>query len=321
MKNSAGRCNRPAERQALEKPCPIIETTDREPDDLGQQSWSYQMKTLLAIGASAFVMGLATVGGAQAQSLSDTIGGGLIGLQGTFANGNWANQAVNVGAINGGIVLGQAGAETLVNIDAPTLNVNLEAAAGGGLAIIPPALSIAAGAELELGLDLGATSTAVRTIGEIASSAEIATTVVGALNTGDVASAVSSTALRASNSTTASTGSLSTSVGSATSAAANTSNTASSATASQLTSLTLEGPSTTVTAATEALTNGPLTDLYASNLAYNVGVITGNVAAIANSMDLAGVSTTVVGALNTGTISMGFDGSAFNQAITADLPN
>lgn len=273
------------------------------------------MKTLLAIGASAFVMGLATVGGAQAQSLSDAIGANLIGLQGTFANGNWANQAVNIGPINGSVVLGQAGLETITNIDGPTLNVNVEGALGGGLALVPPALAVAAAAELQVGVDLGAASQTIRTIGGIGSASTITTTVVGAVNTGDIASAVSSSAGRVSTSTSSSAGSISSSVGSVAQAAANTSNTASSATASQLTSLTVNGPSSVVTAATEALTSGPLLDVYANNTAYNIGPIAGNVAAIANNMSLNGIGTTVVGAVNTGTISMGFDGSALN------LPN
>ena len=45
----------------------------------------------------------------------------------------------------------------------------------------------------------------------------------------------------------------------------------------------------------------------------HIGAVTG----IANSMDLAGISTTVLGAVNTGTISMGYSGAAFNAAQAA----
>ncbi|MET0258561.1 MAG: hypothetical protein ABW179_08260, partial [Methylobacterium sp.] len=85
------------------------------------------MKTLFAIGASALVMGLASVGGAQAQatvpsgavlpSVSDVVGGTITGLQSTFSNGNWLNEAYNIGDIDGSVTLGQAGAEAINRVD------------------------------------------------------------------------------------------------------------------------------------------------------------------------------------------------------------
>lgn len=277
------------------------------------------MKSLFAIGASALVMGLASIGGAQAQvlpivpSLDAVIGQNLVNLQASFGNGNWVNEAVNIGAINGAVVLGQAGAEAINNIDLPTLGVRLEAAEGTGLTVVPALAAVANAAEVGLELDLGSVDTTVRTIGEIASEAVISTTVLGAVNTGDIASVGSAAANRASASTTVATGTVTNSVTAAATAAANTSNTASSSSASETILASVTGPSTTITNSIEQLYNGPLQDVYANNRAFNVGAITGGVAAVANSMDLTGVTTTVLGAVNTGTISMGFDGAAFVQ--------
>ncbi|WP_062208069.1 hypothetical protein [Aureimonas sp. AU12] len=275
------------------------------------------MKSLFAIGASALVMGLASVGGAQAQSLGATIGGDLLAVQNQFSNGNWVNESINIGAINGAVTLGQAGAEVITNVDLPNVALNIEAASGLGVAVLPPALALANAGEIGLNVDLGSVASQVRTLGGIDSLSEIKTTVVGAVNTGDIASAVSTVSAATSNSTTLDTGSISATVSSSAQAAANTSNTASSSAASQLASLDLQGPSSTVTTATEALVSGPLLDVYATNRAFNSGPITGSVTGIANDMNLNGISTTVVGAVNTGTISQGFNGAAF----AASLPN
>ncbi|MBB3949286.1 hypothetical protein [Aureimonas jatrophae] len=270
------------------------------------------MKSLFTIGASALVMGLASIGGAQAQSLGAVIGDNLVGLQATFANGNWVNDSINIGTINGAVTLGQAGLDTATEVDLGAINVGVQGAASGAISVLPPLLSLSGAAEVGLGIDLGSVATRAATAGEIASSAAIETVVVGAVNTGDIASAVQNSALRASNSTTASTGSLATTISGSASSAASTTNTASSSAASSVNSVDFQGPSTTITAATEALSSGPLADVYAANRAFNGGTILGSVTAVANNMDLAGIGTTVVGAVNTGTISLGFDGSALN---------
>jgi hypothetical protein len=265
-------------------------------------------------------MGLASVGGAQAQALpalQDTLGANLLALQSQFGNGNWVNEAVNIGAINGAVTLGQAGAESITNIDLPTVDLNVQAALGAGLTVIPPTAAIAGAGEVDLAVNLGQIDQTVRTIGGIASSDEISTTVLGAVNTGDIASVGSATAVRATNQTTIATGSTFTSVTAASEAAARTSNTASSAAASQELVAAVTGPTTTVTNSVESLYNGPLQDVYANNRAFNVGAINGAVTGIANNMDLAGISTTVLGAVNTGTISMGYSGAAFNAAQAA----
>jgi len=282
------------------------------------------MKSLLAIGASALALSLASAGGANAQavvpSLTDSLGAGLLGLQSQFSNGNWVNEAVNIGAINGAVVLGQAGAETITSVDLPTVDLAIEAAAGAGIVTVPLLGSIAGAGEVGLNVDLGSVDQEIRTIGGIASSEEISTTVLGAVNTGDIASVGSAAANRASVTTSVSAGSATNSVTAASSAAANTSNTASRATASEELVSAIVGPSTTVTNSVEQLYNGPLQDVYANNRAYNVGAITGSVVGLANNMDLAGVSTTVLGAVNTGTISMGYSGAAF-QDVPASVAN
>ncbi len=278
------------------------------------------MKSLFAIGASALVMGLASISGAQAQALpalQDTLGANLLGLQASFGNGNWVNEAINIGAINGAVVLGQAGVETITNVDLPTVSLDIEGAAGAGATVLPAVAAIAGAAEIGLDVSLGQVDSTVRTIGGIASDAAISTTVLGAVNTGDVASIGSAAANRATASTTLSTGSTLNSVTAAASAAANTSNTASSSAASETIVAAVTGPSTTITNSIEQLYNGPLQDVYANNRAFNVGAITGSVAAVANNMDLAGVTTTVLGAVNTGTISMGYSGAAFQDVPAA----
>ncbi|WP_062012292.1 hypothetical protein [Aureimonas sp. AU4] len=270
------------------------------------------MKSLFTIGASALVMGLASIGGAQAQSLGAAIGDNLLGLQATFSNGNWVNDSINIGAINGAVTLGQAGLDTATSVDLGSINANIQGAASGAVSVVPPVLALAGATDIAVGIDLGSVATRAATVGGIASSAAIETVVVGAVNTGDIASAVQNSTLRASNSTIASTGSLATTVSGSASSAASTTNTASSSAANSVNSVNFQGPSTTITAATEALSSGPLQDVYAANRAFNGGAILGSVTAVANNMDLAGIGTTVVGAVNTGTISLGFDGSALN---------
>jgi len=161
--------------------------------------------------------------------------------------------------------------------------------------------------------------TIVRNTGGIASTAPITTTVLGAVNTGDIASIANSAAVTATSSTSNTTFAVSGSVTSASESAANTSNTAASAAAASGITLALQGPTSTVSNTLSTLASGPLTDVYAANRAYNAADINGRVVAAGNSIGLAGVETTVLGAVNTGTISQGFDGSAFvAQTITGE---
>ncbi|WP_416356051.1 hypothetical protein ACLNGM_18410 [Aureimonas phyllosphaerae] len=282
------------------------------------------MKSLFAIGASALVMGLASIGGAQAQAVLPTIdaaiNSNLVNLQASFGNGNWVNEAVNIGAINGAVVLGQAGVETITNVDLPRVGLNIQGAGAAGATVVPAVAAIAGAAEIGLDVNLGQVDTVVRTTGGIVNRAAIETTVLGAVNTGDIASVGSASANRASQSTTIATGTVTNSVTAAASAAANTSNTASNSAASETILASVTGPSSTVTNSLEQLYNGPLQDVYANNRAFNLGTINGAVAAVANSMDLNGLTTTVLGAVNTGTISMGYSGAAF-QDVPAAVAN
>jgi len=282
------------------------------------------MKSLFAIGASALVMGLASVGGAQAQatvpgangtailpSVSDVVGGAITGLQNNFGNGNWLNEAYNIGDIDGSVTLGQVGAEAINRVDLGRVQANVQASGAGAVVVLPPAAGTAGAVQAALDVDLGAIETIVRNTGGISSTLPIKTTVLGAVNTGDIAAIGTSAAATANSSTSTTAFTVSGSVNSASESAANTSNTAASAAASSDITLALQGPTSTITNTLSTLQSGPLTDVYAANRAYNAADINGRVVAAGNSIGLAGVETTVLGAVNTGTISQGFNGSAF----------
>ncbi|WP_185983155.1 hypothetical protein [Aureimonas mangrovi] len=290
------------------------------------------MKKVLLGGASALAF-LALGSAAQAQSLSDTIGAGLIDLQGEFATGNYINESINIAAIDGSVNLIGTGLTAATNIDLGTLNVDadllIEAAVGAGLDLEVIlelieggdisgllALAVAAGIDLDLGLglDLGSIVADTQVGGTISSAAEIATLAVGAVNTGDIATGVSTvTAATSSDTFTAVTGAIEFSSDEV-SSAANTSTTAASAAASQVSFS--AGPATVAAISTAAdfSSSGPLAGVYATNRAFNIADINGSVTAAANQIDLTGVSTLAVGAVNTGSIALGLEGGLADLA-------
>jgi hypothetical protein len=281
------------------------------------------MKKVLLGGASALAF-LALGSAAQAQSISDTVGTNLIGLQGSFANGNYINEALNTGAINGSVNLIGTGLTAASNVDLGSLNLEadllVEIAAGAGISLEDLldiiggggleallALSVAAGIDLELalGVDLGTVVADTQIGGTISSAAEIATLAVGAVNTGDVLTGVSSVSGSFSNEEFAAISGEIAYSATEVSSAANTSTTAAAAAASDV-SFTA-GPSAVAAISTAAdfSSSGPLAGVYATNRAFNNADINGSVNAAANAIDLTGVSTLAVGAVNTGTISLG----------------
>lgn len=279
------------------------------------------MKSLLAIGASALALSLASVGGANAQatvptgavlpSVSAVVGDAITNLQSQFANGNWVNEAYNIGDIDGSVTLGQSGLRTDTVVDLGRIQASLEGSGAGAIVVLPPAAAAGAAVEGRLDVDLGSVDTLVETIGGIASTDTITTTALGAVNTGNIASIANSVSSNATNSVRTTSFSVDGSVSSASDSASNTTNTAASAAASSNIELTLTGPTTTVTNTLNTLNSGPLTDVYAANRAYNAADINGRVIAAGNNIGLDGIETTALGAVNTGSISQGFDGSAF----------
>lgn len=289
------------------------------------------MKKIIFAGASA----LAVLGGvsfANAQSISETIGEGLLDLQGQFEGGNWVNEALNIEAIDGSVVLRGTGLTGAVDVDLGSINLDadliieaslaagldldviLDLIAGGDISGLL-ALGLAAGVDLSvaLGIDNGSFAGNLTTGGSIISQDVIETLAAGAVNTGDIASQIAtSTTETGTNFEFSFEGGSFSDINEA-SSSASTSTTSAAASVVDNTELQVGAISAAFSEYENISTSGPLTGIYASNRAFNSAEINGSVTAVANSIDLNGIGTTAAGAINTGTISLGFDGSAFGD--------
>jgi hypothetical protein len=69
---------------------------------------------------------------------------------------------------------------------------------------------------------------------------------------------------------------------------------------------------------TSSAASGPMQGVFAANFAYNNATVDGSILVTASDVNVGGAATLAAGAINTGTISMGFDGSALNSALNVD---
>lgn len=272
------------------------------------------MKLKLIGSASALAVALAFTSAASAQSLSDTIGTGLIDLQSQFADGNLINQAINTGAIDASVNIDAAHVVTdnLYVEGSLGLDVGLAASLEGSLA--DPAAAAQLALEANLGLDLWLVYNQTQEVvgGIINSTEEIKTVAAGAINTGDIASSIASAETGGEISLALNVNDLNYINGELASAAASTSNTSAESLVANGTVFQLGGLGVELGGSFYQNASGPLTDIYAVNQAFNNADINGSVNLNGLGTNLAGISTTAAGALNTGTISFGFDGSALS---------
>ncbi len=242
------------------------------------------MRQVLICGVSAFALSLGTMGGAQAQSLLDDLQGtsnNLLNHMAEFEEGNWTNFAVNSGPIDASVDAGGGAAAVTESLDASgAVAIDIDGGVITGDAEGAASVAVSFGESLETAsVDVG----------------DIETMAVGAVNEGDIASAPSEVEFGAFGSE-----------GTFSESAAEAKHTAASAS---------YGSFEASGAFFEA--SGPASGVFASNFAYNNAPINASVdlGPLANAD---GISTMAAGAVNTGTISMGFDGSAFNSAVNGD---
>jgi len=152
--------------------------------------------------------------------------------------------------------------------------------------------------------------------GAIVKSTDVIKTVAaGAVNTGHIATAVSAASNSSSTTANISLTDLKYLDGEVSQASASTSSTAADALAAEGTFASLGNLSVGINQTVASSTSGPAMGVYAVNEAFNNADINGSVNILSNGTDLAGISTVAAGAVNTGTISLGFDGAGLNSAI------
>lgn len=276
-------------------------------------------KFFASASVAAIILGFGSA--AQAQTLSNTIGQPVIDQMSQFENGNWINRAINTAAIDGSVnIIGIPNIEESSSISG-AIDVGLGAGIdleGSGIDITNPL----AGA-IELGVDVNAHLKANVSIeetskvgGAIVKSTDVIKTVAaGAVNTGHIATAVSSASDSSSTTANISLSDLKYVNGEVSQASASTSNTAAEALAAEGTFASLGNLSVGISQTVASSSSGPAMGVYAVNEAFNNADINGSVNILSNGTDLAGISTVAAGAVNTGTISLGFDGAALNSAI------
>nr|WP_113464890.1 hypothetical protein [Brucella pseudintermedia] len=276
-------------------------------------------KFFASASVAAIILGFGSA--AQAQTLSNTIGQPVIDQMSQFENGNWINRAINTAAIDGSVnIIGIPNIEESSSISG-AIDVGLGAGIdleGSGIDITNPL----AGA-IELGVDVNAHLKANVSIeetskvgGAIVKSTDVIKTVAaGAVNTGHIATAVSAASDSSSTTANISLSDLKYVNGEVSQASASTSNTAAEALAAEGTFASLGNLSVGISQTVASSSSGPAMGVYAVNEAFNNADINGSVNILSNGTDLAGISTVAAGAVNTGTISLGFDGAALNSAI------
>lgn len=234
------------------------------------------MRHLLIGGCTAVALSLGTFGAAQAQTLEATLGEGLLDVMGSFDQGLWTNIAVNTAVIDAGVVM----------IGQP--NFQLSAAASGTLVVDPLDLTTPL-LEAEGALGLGVV---VQPGGQV-HFGSIDTTAVGVVSTQQIASANAvheSTVLTISDSSSA--------------ASSATEKTEANA---EFSAFDLDLNS--------SFDDAPKQPVFAGNIAFNNALIDASVLITGSHIEGAAegtISTLAAGVVSTQTISMGFDGSAFN---------
>lgn len=276
-------------------------------------------KFLTSASIAALIIGIS--GAANAQNLSDTIGQPIIDQMSGFQEANLINRAINNADINGSVNI-----VVLPNIDnsssvSGAVDIGLAAGLtleGSGVDIANPlggALELAVGLDAHLKANVSLVQNATSGGAIVKSTDVIKTVAAGAINTGNIATAVSSASEASSTVANISLSDLTYLDGEVSHASASTSNTSAEALAAIGTYASLSGLNVDLQSSTSSASSGPASGVYAVNEAFNSGNINGSVNILSNGTDLAGISTVAAGALNTGTISLGFDGAALNSAI------
>jgi len=276
---------------------------------------------LLLCSASVLAVAFSMTSLAKADNLSDTIGQPIIDQMSEFSNGNLINRAINSAAINGSVnIVGLPNSEQSLAISG-AVDIGLSGNVGlEGTNIDLTDLTVGAGdlaidvdSHLRANVALEATSNIGGAI--IKSTDVIKTVAAGAVNTGHIATALATTSDSTSGSLGINLGDLAYANGEISQASASTSSTAAEALAAEGTFASLGSLSVDLNAQVASSTSGPALGVYAVNEAFNNADINGSVNILGNGTDLAGISTVAAGAVNTGTISLGFDGAALNSAI------
>jgi len=267
---------------------------------------------------TAAVLALGVVSPAAAQSLSDAIGQPVIDQMRQYTTGNWVNRAINVAPIDASVDITANHNIEQVNIGhtttdiGDTLNTRQESSSVNG--VIAGILNITEDSAYSVTSNYVEART--YTGGAIvASTAEISTVAAGAINTGHIASVGTAASSKDSFSFDGSLDDLTYLDGQVSSAAASTTNTSAEAFGGSGVYASLGGLNLSSSMEFASASSGPAAGVYAVNEAYNNAGINGSVSIIANGTDLAGISSLAAGALNTGSISFGFDGAALNSAI------
>ena len=241
------------------------------------------MRKLLITGVSAIALSFGASGSAQAQSVSllEALQGStndLLDHMALFGEGNWVNVAVNAALVDASIDV----------VGGPALFVS--AAAAGSIDIGVDPIS---GNLLDIGLEggLGA-SIEVLPFGQV-HLGNLETMAVGVVADQHIASAIVSD-----------TAETKTIEASASAAASNTEKTSAEA---EWSSFALDLDKTTHM--------GPKQPVFAANLAFNASLVDASVTLIGSHIETGNISTMAAGVVSTQTISMGFDGSAFNNAV------
>jgi hypothetical protein len=239
------------------------------------------MRKLLVTGVSALALSFGTFGSAQAQSLLEALQGdtnALLDHMALFEEGNWVNVAVNVGVVNAGVIATGGPALFVSAAGAGAIDV--------GVDLLSPNL-------LDISIEggLGA-SVEVLPLGQV-HLGDVSTMAVGVVSDQQIASHIVSDSSE-----------IKTIEASAAEAMANTEKTSADAAWS---SFALDLDKTTHI--------GPKQPVFAANLAFNVAAVNAGALITGSHIETGDISTMAAGVVSTQTISMGFDGSAFNNAV------
>jgi hypothetical protein len=241
------------------------------------------MRKLVITGLSAIALSFGSFGTAQAQTVSllESLQGetnALLDHMALFGEGNWVNVAVNVGVVNAGITA----------VGGPALFASVAGAGSIDVGIDPlnPLL-------IDVGLEggLGA-SIEVLPFGQV-HLGDLETMAVGVVSDQHIASHIVDESTETK-----------TIEASAAAAASNTEKTSAEA---EWSSFALDLDKSTHI--------GPKQPVFAANLAFNAAVLNAGVTLIGSHIETGNISTMAAGVVSTQTISMGFDGSAFNNAV------
>jgi len=275
-----------------------------------------KIRSLYITTAVACVLG--GISPVAAQSLSDAVGTDVISQMGAFQTGNWVNRAINIGEIDASVNITAFPNLETVDISHDVRDIGDTTAARTEVSYVTGNVAGTLNVSDSTAHSVINTFTESRTViggAVVGSSAEIKTVAAGAINTGHIAAAASSDSATTSGSFDGSLEDLTYLDGEVSSATASTTNTSAEAFAGDGVYASLGGASLSSSFQSSMSSSNIATGVYAVNEAFNNASINGSVSIVANGTDLAGISTLAAGALNTGSLSLGFDGAALNSAI------